>query len=659
MTRADYMRDYMRNYRVNNRGSRPAPVAPFAKKSHNHKSKWKYAQYIAWDGEGITLPDGTHIYTLLANSEGHYIWDNNGLSRKQCLDFLYSQYHRYPHGIHVWFSGDYDINMILQGLSKEEMSELNEGSYVIVDGFVVRYTPRHTFDLKLARQFGNRQESARFYDSWGFFQGSFINAIEEYFPNHPDLPIIKEGKENRSIFDVSDEDFIRKYCINECRLLVEMMEKLHKALDNTKYTPLSRYDGAGAVGTRMMQVEGIKESMADTPKQVQELARYAYYGGRNEITCIGNSEKRDVFAYDVNSAYPFSMLELPDLTKGIWRHTKLVSDIPAWPFTMVHIKWCFHRTDLPFYPLPWRDTDGSVLFPRQGEGWYWQPEIDVFLEYCAMFYIAQSEYELIESWEFETDFYTQPFAFVKDVYAQRREYKVNGDFTHMPLKLGLNSLYGKMAQQVGNHKPPYHQLEWAGYVTSLTRSLLLKAALLRPLDVLMFATDAIYSASKLPFTDSKDLGGWECDYYSGITIAQSGVYWLKKDGNWIGHSRGFGKGSVCRDYVLEGWNHNVLQLPIVLTRFITMKSVNAGLEPYENWRKWITKDRLLCITPTGKRILSGSIRGAHTKLIRTFARDIPLTAIISDEIMTNPHKIRGNGWAKVEDIIEQELEGTE
>jgi hypothetical protein len=118
---------------------------------------------------------------------------------------------------------------------------------------------------------------------------------------------------------------------------------------------------------------------------------------------------------------------------------------------------------------------------------------------------------------------------------------------HIPLKLGANGLYGKLAQKpVRKNKddswfiPPYVELLWSGYITAYTRSELLKYS--DPEEVIMHSTDGIFSKTKLKCPIGENLGEWEYENHPEAIFLLSGVYGYttKKDPNtWEFKKRGY------------------------------------------------------------------------------------------------------------------------
>jgi hypothetical protein len=92
-----------------------------------------------------------------------------------------------------------------------------------------------------------------------------------------------------------------------------------------------------------------------------------------------------------------------------------------------------------------------------------------------------------------------------------------------PIKLGINALYGKLAQRKGNGK--YHNMIWAGLITALTRAKLMEGIALAPDQIIMVATDAVYSLVPLPLDVGKRLGQWEMAELNDLFIVQPGLYW--------------------------------------------------------------------------------------------------------------------------------------
>jgi hypothetical protein len=117
------------------------------------------------------------------------------------------------------------------------------------------------------------------------------------------------------------------------------------------------------------------------------------------------------------------------------------------------------------------------------------------------------------------------FDWVRALYDERR--RLGSNTRGYPLKLGLNSLYGKMAQRSG--RGPYHDVVSAGLITAITRARLIEALGQDPHFVVMLATDALFSTKPLSLDKGEGLGEWEEKVWPDLFIAKPGVYWSPSD----------------------------------------------------------------------------------------------------------------------------------
>jgi hypothetical protein len=203
------------------------------------------------------------------------------------------------------------------------------------------------------------------------------------------------------------------------------------------------------------------------------------------------------------------------------------------------VEWDF--PDCVVGPLPFRLESGYVLFPNHGKGIYHNVEIQAALKYKAKWekvYSTEWTIKLGKALRLKRPYSYPLHDYITKRAAQRIKYKKAKDFAHIPIKLGLNALYGKFAQrpQYAGHKPLYRQLLVAGYITAHTRAeLLLKCD---PRTIILFATDSLKSKSKLTVEEGEDLGQWEPDFWEKADFLMAGVYRYFKDGAWHIKTRG-------------------------------------------------------------------------------------------------------------------------
>jgi hypothetical protein len=509
-------------------------------------------QIIAWDGEGINLrgEGKPQSYVLFGSSIGH-IESVEGLSTFECLDYIIETGQRDPKALHVGFAFSYDANMIIQTLAPVTLQRLYQKGWVRLtrpsgEKFTLTFAKGKFFRVTKYRADYNATTNKRakstvcIYDIFSFFASSFIKAYEKMVGEIPD--IIKSGKAGRGQFTVADFDEVRKYWSVEIQLLKVLAEELRERIYGAGLR-ITQWHGPGALATYAMRQHGIKNHMSETTPEIREAARYAYAGGRFELFRMGRVVG-PIYGIDINSAYPEAIAQLPSLVEGGWRYVKAPTKIQKFGVYHLRMKLGKQYERRPG-PLFHRDKDHRVSFPWFTDGWYWSPEV---INVGGRFGV-----ETIEGWEY-VGWKTRPFEYVRAMYDQRLQWKDEGNFAQIALKLCLNSKYGKLAQRLGwdevkRRIPPFHQLEWAGWVTSYTRAKLFKVMKQIPFDKLIAVeTDGLYTTmdpAELGIENSVLLGGWEITTYSEILYVQSGLAWLcDEKGNWTDKRRGL---DPCRN----------------------------------------------------------------------------------------------------------------
>lgn len=344
------------------------------------RSKWATARFVAWDGEGVTV-GGRHRYIMLRNSDGGGLTFAKGVTTKAALDALLRGFERAPDAWHVGFAFGYDVNMIVGDLPKPALVRLHRGRWLTWGKYRLRYRRSKSFTVqRWTAPHGWR--GATLWDTFGFFQASFVRACEAYAIGAPEVRAAVEAmKAARSRFRADDLHSIQSYCEDECRLLVELMSKLKTFLDQAGLR-LSRWDGAGAVAASLMTREAVKPMKAAAPDAVQDAIQYAFAGGRIELVQYGHFIG-EIHHYDINSAYPSALRFCPCLSHGHWRHRNnphvvATQDGELPPFSVFRVRWRF-GPNARLFPFFWRAPDGRVFYPRSGEGWYWWPEVNAAL----------------------------------------------------------------------------------------------------------------------------------------------------------------------------------------------------------------------------------------------------------------------------------------
>lgn len=527
-------------------------------------------RFIGWDGEGMDI-DGERkpqSYVLFGCSTGQHIKNTGGLHIDEILEFMMKIKEENPSAWHIGFVFDYDVNMIVKQLSVKRIKYLKENGmvrYRSLDGknYLLTYTPKKWFTVTRyekgyhPKKNNNARTTIRIEDVFSFYTESFIATLDRYGIEHP--AVLSEGKDLRGVCPNKCEhnnvnecmDYILSYWKVEIKLLEDLISKFRDLLYKTGFK-ITRWYGPGVIASYVLKQHNIKAHMAESPPEVLDAATYAYAAGRFELFTVGRYVG-NIWSADINSAYPYAISKLPSLANGIWE--KVDKPTGRTMFALYHVKYgTGAATSRTPQPLFFRDIHGHISFPPTLEGWYWAPEVLVTQQFKG------DKLEILEGWEFiENDKNLRPFSFILDMYKKRQELKRLKDPAQQTVKLGMNSIYGKLAQRVGwdpvkKRIPPFHQIEWAGWVTSYTRAKIASLTMKAPMNTNSIETDGAYfniNPELLGIKDSKELGGWEIEKYDEMCYLQSGVAILRKDDKWTVKVRGLDKKKFTVQSVLD------------------------------------------------------------------------------------------------------------
>ena len=568
-------------------------------RKHQQKRRGTVKRFICWDGEGSHVESGEQQpYILFGNSDGQYV-KSPRLQTAQCLNLILKSP---KDAIHFGFAFGYDVNQILADLPEPYLWVLAQKGSVRWSGYQLQYVPGKWFQVR--RRLNNETTTRKIYDVFHYFNKSLVDVLEEFkIGTHEERKYLAEQKASRPDFTWAEIEEVIKYWRLEGQLMVALMEFVRKLFNEAGLYPTS-WHGPGALARQLLKNHGIKLCLSNTREewpQVWEASRFAFSGGRFQQWLAGYYDG-EVYNYDIHSAYPYAIQFLPDLASGRWHHNARVrrDSIGRERFCLYHIRYDATRLSVVGYfyksrprPLFRRLKNDNIYWPRRVEGWYWSPEAELVKDDPAA--------EFIESWEF-WDNGKRPFAFMADVYNTREHHKALGNAIEYAFKLAMNSAYGQFAQRAGWQSqrppgpPPFHQLEYAGYITSMCKAMVHNVAsyAYEKGGLITIDTDGVYTTIPIPDTILPNgigdgLGQWEEQKFQGIIIWQNGFYWLKKGDEWKkARSRGAPRGKVP---IEAAWKALELLEPIQYekTEYIGFKLALQRREA--KWRSWTTSTR--------------------------------------------------------------------
>lgn len=539
--------------------------------------------FVAIDGEAIG-----DDYVLMCDSEGGQLADltRGGLTTRECLEFLVTR----PPGILVCFGLGYDVNNWLRDVPRPALEALWENKVCHWREWRLEWVPGRWFSVK---DINGRK--ARVSEVFGFFQSSFVKALEAWGIGAPAQ--IARMKAARGTFTADELDEVTSYCISECRLLVELMDQLRGACSDSGLTP-QQWIGAGSIASALLNRQGVGphhaydlDLLKSQPETVEDAVLGAYYAGRIEL--VRQGVFRGVSTADLRSAYPAAARTLPSLDGARLIHRKRFD--PS-KFGVWRVSWDLRGANAPaLAPFPTRRKQ-AIWWPLAGSGWYHGVEVAAAIE-------AGYPVTVHEGWVLRQGSDDQPFGWIADVYRERARLKREGRAAEKVVKLGLNSVYGKLAQGYGfRGRPRWQNYLWAGYITAATRAAILRFAN-RCEGVMMIATDGIFCQSPGPYGRSKGLGSWERGEVAELFTAQAGVYQGITPDSEIVKSRGFFASEVDYSELRAGWE---IEGAEYVHHYESKRFMGLGVslmrKDFGVWRSWRTERRALILAPERKGI---------------------------------------------------------
>jgi hypothetical protein len=415
-------------------------------------------------------------------------------------------------------------------------------------------------------------------DAGPFFQTAFLKVInpkgwkdEHIRQRLEDLyPLIKEGKERRETAELDEKMLDYNRAENEAlSIVLTALDEGFKVNDISLSN--RQWYGPGQPASIWMSLRAPKRTDLEKTirPEVLHAALGSHFGGWFEITIHGHirwvnrSSPRVTYEYDINSAYPWVISNLPCLGVYKWMEDK--------PVFEPHGDWKVTRHRKPKMQLP-KLRDGQlalvyaevygfnpyigsmlhrecesnssyrILRPHFTSGWFWSHELQASIDAGLTDYVIITDSVVYTP---DCDCFP-PMREVRNLYQQRLDVGKN-TILGKANKLLYNAMSGKVQQSIGD--PPYNNWIWASLITAGCRTKILNAIATHPMGakaVTMVATDAVFFLTPHPELEqniNEELGGWsggkclpercskhgngkfECGEHPNITQFKPGFYW--------------------------------------------------------------------------------------------------------------------------------------
>lgn len=525
-------------------------------------------EFITIDGEGIKdEATGEHKYVLISCGDKHFSYDGAALEFGEIMHFLWNCHLARPKAIFVGFYLKYDWSQWLRSIplnraealldEKQVKKRQRKGKHlppfpVTHGGWDFDYLYGRRFKLRPAWKpewFGDDMLRHREWcigcdgcvcpwgwmwinDAGSYFQTTLLKAIDPSNNPNPvctqeEYEIIKAGKERRNHAEY--DPAMIEYNQLECDITSRLMSQLAQGMREEGLRPgRDQWYGPGQLAQlwlRKIKAPLGEEVRAAVPEGAREAGRKAYFGGWFEVHWHG-LVKDTSYGYDINSAYPWIMSQLPCLLHGRWNHqtSETLSHLDHAAlldgFQLVHAT--VEGFDQVVGAMLHRNKNKKILRPKLTKGWFWGHELRAAIDAG---FVGRVDFH--ERWHYAPCSCKPPLAPIAELYEGRLRIGKNSP-AGTARKLIYNSCAGKFQQSVG--EPAFANPLYASAITAGCRAMICQAIGSHPAGsaaLLMVATDGVVFRSPHPRLQLHEtmLGAWSPEVHENLSLFMPGVYW--------------------------------------------------------------------------------------------------------------------------------------
>ena len=493
------------------------------KQNRNFNSRKTPKDIVALDTE----TDNGDIF-LIADSDGNYLDD---VSIENIIKFLF----KHEGKLLFFYNLGYDADCILKLLPESILKSYKWKKELKFQfhKYTIHYIDRKKLTIRNGKHSVSCYDIAQYYDNKPLVT-AYLESIKK-----PLDPEYLKTKELRSVFSKyhysRHKRQIRGYCIDDCRLTKDLSEHWIGTFFAVFGFYTNNWISAGYLAEKVLINKDVYIPLFnEVPFEAQDLARNCFYGGRFEL--IQRGYIGECYIYDINSAYPYSLTKIPDITNGKWISKNKIHPKAKLGFFFIladiedTVKIC---------PFPFRKKNGTICFPCG--------KFRTFVTLDELKMVendSKIKYKVLESYQFIPNKNgTFPFNdFIEAQYYKRLKMKNENNPLQQTIKIVLNSIYGKTAQRtnrvIGNLFNPVI----AASITGYTRSQLYRFMKEHDLDkqLVAFATDSVACRKKIENINSTKLGQMKLDKEADdVIFLSNGFYRFNVE--WKKRGIGFDK----------------------------------------------------------------------------------------------------------------------
>jgi hypothetical protein len=511
----------------------------------------------------------------------------------------------------------FDAQAILKLLPYDKLIELwkakdNRTEY---EGYRITYIPKK---MLIISRIKGRKGAIHLYDASQYYGNKSLNSQAEKYLGEKKLDTVsgEEIGKSREYYDKNYDEIV-KYCKKDAKLTLKLAELSMKNVRKLGFNPSNPISPA-SISRKYQRKRGFPAPLKEVVNmelKANAIALLAYKGGIF-ATYQRGMFNQPLYDYDVNSCYPNIMINLPDWRDGEFEFIE--GNEPE----KYEYGWILVEVDSEY--LPHQDGEHYTvkeIYENIGE-WdmrYTAKKV-TYPTGLRVMVITTDEYRWLKEegekikylgegmgWARKTHNYPNPFAWMKEMFKKRKDFKKTDPALAQTMKLLMNSLYGSTVQRK-NGIGDLSNFCYGSYITGRARKQMFNVVKANRKVIINIATDGLLSTEKLSesenFVVGDNLGEWEYHEYTKGLVIGNGIrqLWLA-DGSFETHARGI---TSDRSYDLMShlkkrrheWN-----FPVEKTRVIQLGTmVNAHLKwKKEHLNTFVKQSRILNVNTDHKR----------------------------------------------------------
>jgi len=505
------------------------------------------------------------------------------------LEGLFSR--KYRGKQYVVFNLKYEQGAILQNLPFEALELLRKDGKVIVGDYTFKVVGYKNLRISKGKN------SVTFWDMYTFFPMSLATAARQFT--------------SLTKYDMDVEQFtpeyirnnlgkITEYCIRDAEITAELFKVLKVMCKRLDINPTTFYSIA-TIGYKYMRENTdyvTVKHLWNKHRDVLEAACNAYSGGKFEVTTRG---KGYFYEYDINSAYPYEIANLIDISKVRVVHSKQYK--PGATYGFLHLDIFLPGNEA--HPIAYKRKAVNIFPSGHFKRWVGKAAYEYLIS------LPDADIKILKGIWLYPRYKKRPYLdMINKLFKVKAEAKLKGDkeLYYFAWKL-TNSLYGKQIQLIRKDDKIEASTCWNPvYGAIITENVRIKVASVQrdyPSTVAVF-TDSVISTKELPLELSDELGGW--------SLKTTGLGVIIGCGNYqIGDKVRF-RGFPIPNSLTDLLNKSPPLITIPITRVITWRLVAANHWDKDLVNRFQNMDKVLNINFDTKRMWEYKWQGGDDAL---------------------------------------------